>query len=85
MAGTASLASMARYHLHARLLTGSLAAPDRDELQTRESEDQDHLRVLAEELADRGFTVWMFVHTHGTHVPPHERYRLIEAWRPLER
>lgn len=73
---------MARFHLQARLIEGSPAAPGRDELQKSESEDAEHLRDLAVKLSGRGFTVWMFRHTEGTHVPPHLRYRLIETRRP---
>ena len=55
---------MALYHLHARLFEGSLAAPTRDELQTRESDDYGAAVALAEELAARGFSSWLYAHEH---------------------
>lgn len=72
---------MSRYHLHARLFTGSLAAPVANELQSRESDDRDEVLALAQELVARGLAVWLYEHAHGPgpngHLAP---YRVIAEW-----
>ncbi|GAA4737624.1 hypothetical protein GCM10023199_13870 [Actinomycetospora chibensis] len=78
---------MATYHLHARLFEGSLAAPTRDELQTRESDDYAAAVALAEELAARGFAVWVYRHDHLAHAgrpgdpASSSPYRVVAEWR----
>lgn len=67
---------MSRYHVHARLCDSRTR---RDELQSGETEDLDEALTLAKELADRGFTSWVYGHQHVVHdpcsVPPGPRYR----------
>lgn len=53
---------MSLYHLHARLLEGSLLDATRNELQSRETDDWNEVLSLAEELASRGFSVWIYDH-----------------------
>jgi hypothetical protein len=75
---------VALYHLHARLFEGPLAAPTRDELQTRHSDDYGAAVALAEELASRGFSVWLYEHEHRNGPSGHQAspYRVIREWRP---
>jgi DNA-binding CsgD family transcriptional regulator len=54
------------YHLRARLITGPLRSPTRDESRDVESDDRSELLGLAVRLQAEGFTVWIF--RHGT--PP---------------
>lgn len=57
---------MSTFHVHARLFEGTLDHPTRDELQSAESDDREHVMTLTEELAARGFRVWVYEHDHGT-------------------
>lgn len=73
---------MARFHLHARLIEGSLAAPERNELQTSETDEHGAALALAEDMARRGFAVWVYEHRHhdgtGCQTDP---YRVIAECR----
>ena len=67
---------MATFHVHARAFTGSLAAPERNELQSAESDDLDEVMALAEDLVGRGMAVW---HDHG---PTNATaYKVVAEWR----
>lgn len=55
---------MSAYHVHARLLEGTLDAPTRNELQSTESDDRDEIMRFARELTSRGFDVWVYEHDH---------------------
>ncbi len=50
---------MSLFHLHARLLEGSLENLRRDELQITDSDDWNEINDLARELVAHGFTVWI--------------------------
>ena len=71
-----------RFHLHARLLIGSLAEPKINDLQTREHDDWDVLVTLARELVSRGFTVHAYEHAGGSHMVHEADYRCVREWRP---
>lgn len=72
---------MSTYHLHARLFEGSLCAPTRNELRSAESEDYPGAVKLAEELAGRGFRVWLYEHRHGIETAAAgSPYRVIAEW-----
>jgi hypothetical protein len=55
---------MSLYHLHARLLEGTLLDVTRNELQSRETDDWDQILAFGGELAERGFAVWVYDHGH---------------------
>lgn len=55
---------MSGYHLRARLITGPLRSPTRDEARDVESDDRSELARLAARLQSEGFNVWIF--KHGT-------------------
>ena len=55
---------MSAFHLRARLITGPLRSPTRDEARDVESDDRSELIRLADRLQAEGFTVWIF--KHGT-------------------
>ena len=72
---------MSRFHVHARLFVGTLDAPQRNELQSRESDDLAEITALAEELSARGFAVWLYAHDHATGPNGHRApYRVIAEW-----
>ncbi len=47
------------FHLHARLVEGSLGAFSRDETRASTTDSWSAARIEAEELRDAGFTVWI--------------------------
>lgn len=49
-----------RYVLHARLFTGSLEAPDRNELRTAEGDNREALERLADTWQENGWRVWLY-------------------------
>jgi hypothetical protein len=55
-------AIMSAYPLRARLITGSLRYPTRDEARDVESNDRSELARLAARLQSEGFIVWIFKH-----------------------
>lgn len=70
---------MATWHVHARAFSGSLAAPQRNELQSAESDEYEEVEALAEELVGRGFAVWLYRHDHrGTNATA---YQVVAEWR----
>lgn len=72
---------MSLFHLHARLFEGPLDAPARNELQSAESDEYGVVIGLAEELASRGFSVWVYEHQHGPGPNGHHApYRVIAEW-----
>lgn len=73
---------MSQYHVHARLFEGTLDAPTRNELQSRESDARDEVMELAEELAGRGFHVAVYSHDHGDRPDGYRApYVVIAEWR----
>lgn len=60
-----------------------LAAPERNELQSRETDDHAEAVRLAEELSSRGFAVWLYRHEHHHPEagPLPGPYRVIGEWR----
>lgn len=74
---------MSVYHLHARLFEGPLNDPARNELQSRESDSMPAVVELAEELAARGFAVWVYEHDHtlGRTASGEGAYRVVAEWR----
>ncbi len=73
---------MSTYHLQARLLTGPLHPPTRNELRTAESDNWDELSTIADQLVADGFTVWLFDHGTRTTISGASDYRLITHLRP---
>lgn len=70
---------MATWHVHARAFSGSLAAPERNELQSAESDDYDEVMALAEDLVARGMATWVYSHDHsGANATA---YRVVAEWR----
>ena len=69
------------FHLHARLFRGTLDAPITNELQSEESDDLGELEALAEELAHRGFGVWLYEHAPRTALPHASDYRVVAEWK----
>lgn len=70
-----------RFHLHARLFVGPLYLPERNELQSGESDDCEEIMTLAKELVTRGFAVWVYNHDSVAQLPNGEgQYRLIAEW-----
>jgi len=73
---------MSLFHLHARLLEGSLENLRRDELQITDSDDWNEINDLARELVAHGFTVWIYDHGHKTPLPGASDYRVVARLHP---
>lgn len=77
-----------RWHLHARLFTGPLSAPERNELHTAEGDDRVELEELADELRERGYRVWLYERhparpgALGVQARP-ERWETLVEWPPF--
>lgn len=75
------------FHIHARMFRGLLCAPELNELQTAETDDYDGAVAQAEELARRGFAVWIY--KHQPRAPsarpgdsgPERGYEVVAEWR----
>lgn len=74
------VAAVSTFHLHARLFEGTLAAPTRNELQSAESDDRAEVMALAEQLAARGFAVWLYEHGPTRLTNGEGAYRVIAEW-----
>jgi hypothetical protein len=70
------------YHLQARLIEGPLSALTRDETQSRESDDWGEIVALGDQLAKRGFTVWIYDHGHEAAFPTASDFRVISRMQP---
>jgi hypothetical protein len=70
------------YHLHARLLTGPFAAPERDELRVWETDSWDDAQGWAREQLAHGFTVWIYDHGHVTPIAGASDYRVVAHVQP---
>jgi hypothetical protein len=70
------------YHLHARLLKGPLAAPERDELRVWETDSWDDAQGWAREQLAHGLTVWIYDHGHVTPIAGASDYRVVAHMRP---
>ncbi|WP_018332481.1 hypothetical protein [Actinomycetospora chiangmaiensis] len=77
-----------RWHLHARLFRGTLDAPVRNELRTAEGDDREALELLADDLRERGWRVWLY-ERHPARpgslevAGRQERSCVVREWRPL--
>lgn len=71
---------MSVYHLHARLIEGTLEEPVRNELRTFESDDFVTITAQAEDYAGSGYSVWIY--DHSPHPMPNGEgsYRVIAEW-----
>lgn len=80
---TPVVTAVSTFHVHARIFSGTLDAPTRNELQSAETDDRDEVMGLAEELSARGFTVWVYQHDHRPGPNGHQApYRVIAEWQP---
>lgn len=68
---------MSLYHLHARLLEGPLDASTRNELLSEETDDWCEVLALADELAARGFAVWVYDHGRRSPFPTASDFRVV--------
>lgn len=75
-------AAMSTYHLHARLLEGPLAAPERDEVRVSETDSWDDAQAWARAQLVHGFTVWIYDHGHVTPIAGACDYRMIAHSQP---
>jgi hypothetical protein len=73
---------MSTYHLHARLRTGPLAAPERDELRVCETDSWDDAQSWAREQLAQGFTVWIYDHGRVTPIAGASDYRVVAHMQP---
>jgi hypothetical protein len=73
---------MSLYHLHARLLEGTLIDASRNELQSRETDDWDEVVSLGRELAKRGFSVWVYDHGRPSPYPSASDFRVVAEFSP---
>lgn len=75
-------AAMSTYHLHARILVGTVAAPERDEVRLSEADSWDDAQGWAREQLAAGFTVWIYDHGHVTPIAGASDYRTVAHLRP---
>lgn len=73
---------MSTFHIHARLIEGSLRNPERDELRVAEADEWDQIIGLARELVAQGFTVWIYGHGGSKRYTVVSDYRSIATLRP---
>ena len=73
---------MSAFHLHARLVEGSLGAFSRDETRASTTDSWSAARIEAEELRDAGFTVWIEEHGSPDPFPTGSDLRLVQCLVP---
>ncbi len=76
---------MSVYHLHARLIEGSLARPERNELQSAETDDRQEIMMLAAQLVTRGFTVWIYEHGAAPRLLAASDFTVVAHFQPRAR
>lgn len=74
---------MSIYHLHARLVEGTLGAFSRDETRAPTSDSWVEALTLAEELRDSGFTVWIYEHGPPHPFPTASDLRVVQCLAPV--
>ena len=76
---------MSLYHLQARLIEGPLVALTRDEFQSRDTDNWLEIVALGDQLAERGFTVWIYDHGNTAAFPSASDFRLVKMIEPPPR
>ena len=73
---------MSAFHLHARLVEGSLGAFSRDESRASTADSWPVALSVAEELRSTGFTVWIYKHGPAHPFPTGSDLRLVQCLAP---
>lgn len=64
------------------LIEGPLGALTRDEFQSRDTDNWLEIVALGDQLAERGFTVWIYDHGHTAAFPSASDFRLVKMIAP---